>query len=561
MLMCCSLAGQLFIFHVCSDCERVHRSLKCFAGHTVSTLADLKSGGAKCIPLKEDPLFKCPEHDEPMKIFCFDCNRIVCRDCVLYDHREHKSDFVKKCASETRKTLLDALDPLRQIQAGFTSAEDAVLAEKDGVSTQNVDICKSIQQCFDKMKALLDQRKEELVKQANKLAQGKEEALTVQMKGLQVAQSEIQSLVEFVERNVANMSDRDLMSIHTQLQAKITEGRECDWKVCLHPTTTADVICNLPPLETIPRDLGAVFTDSEKAVSTASVDLLAISSVGEPTQFSVNVLEPKGCSIQVQLKSLVDPSCIVHASISGNFNSFVVTYTPKVRGRQSLIVKVNGREITGSPFQVFVKIHPTLLGKPVRVIDQLNEPWDIAVNNNQQLIVTERGGKNQVTVMERDGTRVQTIECEHFQDPTGLATGPDGAIYVSDVDAKCLFKFSKDGKLLYQTAGVFKWPLFVKIIQDKVYVSDELLNKVSIFDLDCNIEGYIDTGDFPQPKGIAEYDNKLYVGSDRKRSVDVYQCHPGGKHTRHVNIGECKNRGLAFDKSGYLYVVVFYEGI
>ena len=82
---------------------------------------------------------------------------------------------MKKCASETRKTLLDVLGPLRQIQAGFTSAEDAVLAEKDRVSTQNVDICKSIQQCFDKMKALLDQRKEELVKQANKLAQGKEE--------------------------------------------------------------------------------------------------------------------------------------------------------------------------------------------------------------------------------------------------------------------------------------------------------------------------------------------------------------------------------------------------
>ena len=454
---------------ICSECERFHRTRKVYAGHTVSTLTDLKSGGAKCIPLKEDPLSKCPEHDEPMKIFCFDCNRIVCRDCVLYDHREHKSDFVKKSASETRKTLLDALGPLRQIQAGFTSAEDTVLAEKDRVSTQNVAICKSIQQCFDKMKALLDQRKKELVKQANKLAQGKKEALTVQMKGLQVAQSEIQSLVEFVERNFANTSDRDLMSIHTQLQAKITEGRECDWKVCLHPTTTADVVCNLPPLETIPRDLGAVFT--------VHIDPPATSSVGEPTQFSVKVSESIGSSVQVQLKSLVDPSCIVQASISGHSDTYVVTYTPKVRGRHSLIVKVDGREITGSPFQVFVKIHPTLLGKPVRVIDQLNNPWEIAVTHNQQLVVTERAGKNKVTVMERDGTRVQTIECEHFQNLNGVATGPDGAIYVSDVYTKCLFKFSKDGKLLCRKARVFKWPLFVNIINDKVYVSDMHANK------------------------------------------------------------------------------------
>ena len=242
----------------------------------------------------------------------------------------------------------------------------------------------------------------------------------------------------------------------------------------------------------------------------------------------------------------------------GTLNTFVVTYTPKVRGRQSLIVKVDGREITGSPFQVFVKIHPTLLGKSVRVIDQLNKPWDIAVTHNQQLIVTEAGRKK-VTVMERDGTRVQTIECEHFRKPTGVATGPDGAIYVSDVDAKCLFKFSKDGKLLYQTAQVFAYPLFVKIIHDKVYVSDKSLRKVNIFDLDCNAEGFIDTGAFLEPKGIAEYGNKLYVGSVEGR-VDVYQCLPGGKHIHQVSIDECKaSRGLAFDKSGYLYVV-FYEG-
>ena len=195
------------------------------------------------------------------------------------------------------------------------------------------------------------------------------------------------------------------------------------------------------------------------------------------------------------------------------------------------------------------------------MIDQLNDPWEIVVNHNQQLIVTERGGKNKVTVMERDGTRVQTIECEHLQKPTGVAAGPDGAVYVSDNRTECLFKFNKDGKLLCQTAQMFKNPIFVKIIHDKVYASDKLLNKVSIFDLDCNAEGSIDTGAFSLPKGIAEYDNKLYVGSDGKRSVNVYQCHPGGKHIRQVSIDKCKySRGLAFDKSGYLYVVSWESG-
>ena len=142
---------------------RTHQNSKVFAGHKVANLADLKKGGAKEIALKEAPLAICPEHDEPMKIFCFDCNRLVCRDCVLYDHREHKSDFVKKCASESRKTLYDSLAPLRKVQADIAGAEKAVLVERDVVTTQNVEVCKSLLQSFDKLR--LNQREAELVGQ------------------------------------------------------------------------------------------------------------------------------------------------------------------------------------------------------------------------------------------------------------------------------------------------------------------------------------------------------------------------------------------------------------
>ena len=45
------------------------------------------------------------------------------------------------------------------------------------------------------------------------------------------------------------------------------------------------------------------------------------------------------------------------------------TYTPKVRGRHSLVVKVSGTQTAGSPFQVFAKIHPTQLDKQVKVVE------------------------------------------------------------------------------------------------------------------------------------------------------------------------------------------------
>ena len=76
-----------------------------------------------------------------------------------------------------------------------------------------------------------------------------------------------------------------------------------------------------------------------------------------------------------------------------------ITYTPRIRGRHDLTVKVNSQAIAGSPFRVFVKIHPTQLGPPVRTIIDVQKPWGIAINSKQQLVVAEDGGKK-VTVRE-----------------------------------------------------------------------------------------------------------------------------------------------------------------
>ena len=189
-----------------------------------------------------------------------DCNRLICRDCTVIDHNGHNFNFLKKCAPESRKTLLhDSLAPLRKVQADISRAEKKLNATEAQVDTQKNEVCKSLEQSFDQLKALLDQRKAELVKKASALAQEKKDALAAQRKGLQVAQAEIHSLVEFVERNVENTSDQDLMGIRTQLQTKVEEEEKQHQQLSLEPATTADIPCNPPSPDAIPRELGAVF--------------------------------------------------------------------------------------------------------------------------------------------------------------------------------------------------------------------------------------------------------------------------------------------------------------
>ena len=72
---------------------------------------------------------------------------------------------------------------------------------------------------------------------------------------------------------------------------------------------------------------------------------------------------------------------------------------------------VNGQEVAGSPFPVFVSIHPTLLGKPVQVITGVKGPWDVAVSATGNIIVTERSGKG--VLFDKSGKKSRT-RSEYF---------------------------------------------------------------------------------------------------------------------------------------------------
>lgn len=184
----------------------------------------------------------CKDHDEQLKIFCFDCNCLVCRDCVIRDHAGHMFEFVKKSAPQYKKTVKESLAPLKNLQANILAVTCESEKVEREISEHHKAMIDTIEQSFKQLYEILHKREKQLLDRASGWKQHKLDALEAQKKGFTLVASEIQGLVEFVERCVENATDEEFMSLQQHIQQQIQEQREKHEHINLLP---AEPVANI----------------------------------------------------------------------------------------------------------------------------------------------------------------------------------------------------------------------------------------------------------------------------------------------------------------------------
>ena len=231
----------------------------------------------------------------------------------------------------------------------------------------------------------------------------------------------------------------------------------------------------------------------------------------------------------------------LHTDIQMQQNSqYKITYQPTKRGKHQLNIKINGREIQGSPFIIAVTSSLQSLGQPVRVIRNLKMSYFVTTNSQNQIIVTE-AGSNCVSVFSPEGEKIHSFGSDgthdgQFQYPTGVTVDNVGNLYVVDYNNHRIHKFSSDGKFI-QSVGTqgsgqlqFNCPMGVSFNPNnqKLYVCDQRNARVQVVNTDLTYHSIIGrkgrgNGEFQYTQDIAFNSNgDIYATDYYNHRVQIF---------------------------------------
>ena len=214
--MCYNPNFTIFCYHchqnICDECMKSHHQI--YSTDVVSVLDNLKfkQDRVKEFSAVDTPPLKCAFHNEVLKIFCFDCNQLICQGCAIFKHTAHKLANLKKAAPETRKKLAEH-SHVKILLPDLNTAVDRVRGTK-----QDIQEGKPVEkQVNAKFQDILKLCKTRALKVFPDVSERKTEKLTLEGKGLDMPVRCVQRLVDFEECTLENVSDEELLIMQLEV--------------------------------------------------------------------------------------------------------------------------------------------------------------------------------------------------------------------------------------------------------------------------------------------------------------------------------------------------------
>ena len=226
-------------------------------------------------------------------------------------------------------------------------------------------------------------------------------------------------------------------------------------------------------------------------------------------------------------------------------------------------MSVDGQQVAGSPFPVFVAIPPTQLGKPVKEWKNLTRPTGITVNSVGEILVLEENGN--IIKFDTEGNRRTLVKQGRVKNLRKIAVDDEDNIYCIDYGSNRILRCDRNGGNIQvqEVKHVKKNQLGLAVVGEEVMVCVQYNSgTISVYDKELNYVRSIEDrnmGDFLTISGDSH--GNLYCADNVNSLIQVFSNDgvflrsfgSNGKGEKKVN----SSRGLCV--SGH-YVYVCNQG-
>jgi len=495
-----------------------------------------------------------PGHEKKeLEFFCRSCDELICNSCATTIHDGHVKVLLEEAANERKAEAKSVIESQKEKAQQIRKKIFQVNQTSTKLQEEIVNVKKSAQHFADKMMAVIETKKQDIFNAAENHGKQSFERLGMQMSDFEQQAQKIETAVEKAEALLERSASAEIAQLNKTLKTIFQEEVRHEGE---------QVDCDLEGLRRF------IFEENEKLLEKATTEGIGSFQtffskteahqsnvegngtteviVGLEAQFVLTTRNAEGQQcyeardcVTVKMRNREGQDCASKARVQDNKDgSYKIGYFAKGTGKCHLSVKVNKKHVHGSPFMTQFKPRQyravVSFGEYGSDAGKLNGPWGVAVNERDEIAVTE-AGNNRIQVFSRDGTYLRSFGTLVDKQGKNLSCGiafdrKNGNILVVDNNNHRIQLFSEQGEYLNQFGGKgyldhqLQFPQGLSVDSDcNVIVTDSGNKVIKIFSQNGHFLRKIgEKGSFIVPCHCIQYDNYFIVSDCDENSIKVF---------------------------------------
>jgi len=136
---------------------------------------------------------------EELKLFCQTCDQLICRDCAITEHRDHKYELVQDVYPVEKEKITKVVDELRAEMLALETSLNTVKSQEERAESKLNEVSLKVDAVINKQIEGLEKERQSLKDQLEKIAQVQKDHHEAVKKSLFLSLSSTKTRVEVAD--------------------------------------------------------------------------------------------------------------------------------------------------------------------------------------------------------------------------------------------------------------------------------------------------------------------------------------------------------------------------